>query len=54
MLMYSATIFWLCGLGELPYHPFGTMMPSALPIPTALVKAEPWSGPAAAMKIFGV
>src|SRR6201986_761444 len=29
-------------------------MPVALPAPTALMKAAPWSGPAAAMNSFGV
>ena len=29
-------------------------MPVALATPTALVNAPPWSGPAAAMKIFGL
>ncbi len=29
-------------------------MPLAFFTPTALVKAAPWSGPAAAMKIFGL
>ncbi len=28
-------------------------MPAALPAPTALVNDAPWSGPAAAMNIFG-
>jgi hypothetical protein len=32
----------------------GTIMPVALAAPTALMKAAPWSGPAAATNIFGV
>ena len=53
-LMYAATMALLDAMGELPYHEFGTIMPSALPAPTALRKACPWSGPAVAMKALGL
>ena len=51
---YSATIFTLAGFFEPPYHEFGTIMPSALPAPTALMNAAPWSGPAVATNASGV
>ena len=51
---YSATIFWLAASWNPGYQPLGTIMPVALPAPTALMNAAPWSGPAAAMNIFGV
>src|SRR5690242_17198508 len=54
LAMYSWTITWLSGFLYLPYQPLGTMIPVALPVLTALRKAWPWSGPDAAMKIFGL
>src|ERR1035437_7241169 len=52
-LMYSATIPLLFLLAARPYHVLGTITPSALAAPTALMKVLPWSGPAVAMKTFG-
>ena len=52
--MYSLTICMLAAFGDPPYHPFGTKIPFSLPLPTALTNAAPWSGPAVAMKIFGL
>ena len=54
LAMYSLTICWLSALGEPPYQPLGTKMPFSLPLPTALTYAAPWSGPAVAMKNFGL
>jgi hypothetical protein len=51
---YSLTICWLAALSKPGYQPSGTIIPLALPVPTAEVNAPPWSGPAAAMNIFGV
>src|SRR5215469_6046239 len=45
---------WLSAFGEPPNQPLGTMVPIALPVPAAFRNACPWSGPDAAMKIFGV
>ncbi len=45
---------WLSGLADPGYQALGTITPLALAVPTAFVKAAPWSGPAAAMKIFGL
>ena len=45
---------WLSGLAEPGYQALGTITPLALAMPTTLVNAAPWSGPAAAMKIFGL
>ena len=47
-------MFWLVALAYPGYQPSGTIIPSALPAPTAEVNAAPWSGPAAAMNSFGV
>ena len=33
LAMYSCTITWLSAFGKPPYQVFGTMIPSALPVP---------------------
>ncbi len=45
---------WLSGFWKPPYQPFGTMIPFALPAPTALRYAAPWSGPDDAAMIIGL
>ena len=51
---YSLTIALLAALLKPGYQPLGTIIPAALPGVTAEVNAAPWSGPDAAMNIFGV
>src|SRR5690348_3003473 len=42
---YSLTIALLAALLKPGYQPLGTIIPAALPAPTAEVNAAPWSGP---------
>ena len=51
---YAWTIAWLAGFAYPGYQPLGTIIPVALPLPTAEVNAAPWSGPAAQMNILGL
>src|SRR5215469_1876772 len=55
LAVYSLTICSLSVLLNKPNQPLGTMIPVALfTPPIAAVNWEPWSGPDAATKIFGL
>src|SRR5262249_51257161 len=45
LALYAWTNAWLSEFANPGYQPFGTKIPVALEVPTALRNAAPWSGP---------